>query len=59
MLSISSDIVFNVRYLVLAFLTRDDTDDIHFVLVQHVYLELYSVTSLKQQSMSVHVGTLS
>jgi hypothetical protein len=37
----------------------EDNDDIHFVLEQHAYLECYNVTSLKQQSMSVHVGTLS
>jgi hypothetical protein len=36
----------------------EDNDDIHFVLEQHAYLECYNVTSLKQQSMSVHVGTL-
>jgi hypothetical protein len=30
----------------------DDVDEVHFVLSQHAYLDLYSASSLKQQSFS-------
>ena len=33
----------------------DDDDDVQFVLNQHTYLEFYSASSLKQQSVDKHV----
>jgi hypothetical protein len=40
-----------------------DDDEVHFVLDQHIYLDFYSASSLKQQSawidMSPHWDTLS
>ena len=35
-----------------------DDDEVRFVLDQHAYLDLYSASSLKQQSMDRHVAPL-
>ena len=36
----------------------DDVDEVHFVLSQHAYLDLYSASSLKQQSADKQVTPL-
>ena len=36
-----------------------DDDEVHFVLDQHALLDIYSATSLKQQSTDRHVAPLS
>ena len=40
-----------------SYIQRND-DDIHFVLDKHAYLDFYSVSSLKQQSMVRHIAQL-
>ena len=37
---------------------RDDDDDVHFVLDQHTWMDLYSASSLKQQSEGRHGAPL-
>ena len=37
---------------------RDDDNDVHFVLDQHADLDIYSASSLTQQSVITHVVVL-
>jgi len=40
---------------IISYIRWDDNDDVHFVLAQHDFLDFYSATSLKHQSLGKHV----